>query len=283
MTAHAETRLAAKRSARAQTALRYAVLSVVCLLFLAPFFWMVSTSLKGDAEIFTFPPVWIPHPVVTANYPRALAAFPFLRYTANTLFLCGMCMIGVLFSCSLPAYGFSRLQWKGRDVLFVAMLATLMLPGQATMLPVFLLFRWLHWTGTFKPLFVPAFFGNAFSIFLLRQFFLTIPRELQDAARMDGCSELGTMARIILPLARPALATVALFTFMGTWTDYLGPLIYLHDENQYTLALGLQAFLGRHGADWSALMAAATAVTIPPVILFLFAQKTFIEGVALTG
>ena len=268
---------------RADTAVRYLFLSVVCLAFLAPFFWMVSTSLKGDQQIFTFPPVWVPEPAHWDNYPRALQAFPFVRYTANTLFLCVMCIFGVVFSCSLPAYGFSRLEWKGRDALFVVMLATIMLPAQATMLPVFLLFRKLHWTGTFLPLFVPSFFGGAFGIFLLRQFFLTIPKELSDAARIDGCNEASTLTRIILPLSKPALATVALFTFMGTWTDYLGPLIYLHDERQYTLALGLQSFLGRHGADWSALMAAATAVTLPPVIVFLFAQKTFIEGVTVTG
>jgi len=272
---------ATKRNA--VTVVRYGLLLAMSAVFLAPFFWMLSTSLKTDVQVFTFPPVWVPEPVAWANYPRALQAFPFPRYTMNTLFLCAMTVTGVLFSCSLPAYGFSRIEWKGRDVLFVVMLATLMLPAQATMLPVFLLFRWLGWTGTFKPLFVPAFFGSAFSIFLLRQFFMTIPRELSDAARIDGCSELRILARVILPLAKPALATVALFTFMGTWTDYLGPLVYLHDERQYTLALGLQAFMGRYGADWSALMAAATAVTIPPVVLFLFAQKTFIEGVALTG
>lgn len=263
--------------------MRYAFLTVVCLVFLAPFFWMVSTSLKADAQIFTFPPVWVPEPARWENYPRALQAFPFIRYTGNTLFLCVMCIVGVVASCSLPAYGFSRLEWKGRDALFVVMLATVMLPAQATMLPVFLLFRKLHWTGTFFPLFVPSFFGGAFGIFLLRQFFLTIPKELSDAARMDGCTEIGILARVIMPLSKPALATIALFTFMGTWTDYLGPLIYLHDERQYTLALGLQSFLGRNGADWSALMAAATAVTIPPVIVFLFAQKTFIEGVTVTG
>ena len=264
-------------------AARYAFLSAVCLAFLGPFFWMISTSLKSDAQTFSFPPIWFPTPPVWSNYSRATQAFPFLRYTANTLFLCVSTMIGVVLSCSLPAYGFARLEWKGRDVLFIVMLATLMLPGQATMLPVFLIFRWLHWIGTFKPLIVPSFFGSAFSIFLLRQFFLTIPKELSDAARIDGCSELGILVRVILPLARPALATVALFSFMGTWTDSLGPLVYLHDERQYTLALGLTAFLGRHGADWSALMAAATLVTIPPVLLFLFAQKTFIEGVAVTG
>lgn len=266
-----------------EPAARYVFLGVVCLVFLAPFFWMVSTSLKANAQIFSSPPVWWPEPAQWGNYPRALQAFPFIRYTANTLFLCVMCILGVVFSCSLPAYGFSRLEWKGRDALFVVMLATVMLPAQATMLPVFLLFRKLHWTGTFLPLFVPSFFGGAFGIFLLRQFFLTIPKELSDAARIDGCGEAGILARVILPLSKPALATVALFTFMGTWTDYLGPLIYLHDERQYTLALGLQSFLGRHGADWSALMAAATAVTLPPVIVFLFAQRTFIEGVTVTG
>lgn len=266
-----------------ELAVRYVFLGMVCLVFLAPFFWMVSTSLKADAQIFSFPPVWIPEPARWENYPRALQAFPFIRYTANTLFLCVMCITGVVLSCSLPAYGFSRLEWKGRDGLFVVMLATVMLPAQATMLPVFLLFRKLHWTGTFLPLFVPSFFGGAFGIFLLRQFFLTIPKELSDAARMDGCTEVGILSRVIMPLSKPALATIALFTFMGTWTDYLGPLIYLHDERQYTLALGLQSFLGRNGADWSALMAAATAVTIPPVIVFLFAQKTFIEGVTVTG
>jgi multiple sugar transport system permease protein len=262
---------------------RYAFLVLVCLVFLGPFFWMLSTSLKSDQQIFSYPPVWWPDPIRWDNYPRALQAFPFLRYTANTLFLCFTTMTGVVISCALPAYGFARLDWKGRDVLFVVMLATLMLPGQATMLPVFLLFRWLHWTGTYKPLIVPAFFGGAFSIFLLRQFFLTIPRELSDAARIDGCNEVGILGRIIVPLARPALATVALFTFMGAWTDYLGPLVYLHDERQFTLALGLTAFLGKHGADWSALMAAATAVTIPPVLMFLFAQRMFIQGIAVTG
>jgi multiple sugar transport system permease protein len=263
--------------------LRYLLLAIVSLVFLAPFAWMLSTSLKPDADIFRSPPVWFPQHPRWENYPRALTAFPFLRYTFNTLVICALTVTGAVLSAALPAYGFSRIEWKGRDVLFVLMLATVMLPGQATMIPVFLIFRKLHWTGTILPLVVPSFFGSAFSIFLLRQFFLMTPRELGDAARIDGCGEMGILARIIVPLARPALATVALFTFMGAWTDYMGPLVYLHDERQYTLALGLQAFLGRYGADWSALMAAATAVTIPPVVLFLFTQKTFIEGIAVTG
>jgi multiple sugar transport system permease protein len=258
-------------------------LALLAAMFLLPFLWMVSTSLKAEPQVFTLPPQWIPKPARWGNYPVALSSFPFLRYTLNTLFICAMNVIGTVFSCSLVAYGFSRIRWRGRNALFILMLATIMLPAQATMLPVFLLFRWLHWIGTFKPLTVPSFFGSAFYIFLLRQFFLTLPAELSDAARIDGCSEIEIFWRIVLPLARPALATVALFTFIGSWLDYLGPLIYLHDESQYTLALGLQAFLGRHGAEWNLLMAASTVVTLPLIVVFFFAQRTFIEGIALTG
>jgi multiple sugar transport system permease protein len=259
------------------------VLLALAFVFLLPFLWMLSTSLKPDPQMFLIPPKWIPHPIRWVNYPVALSSFPFLRYTANTLFICVMNVAGTVFSCALVAYGFSRLRWPGRDTVFLVMLATLMLPAQATMLPVFLLFRWLHWIGTFKPLIVPAWFGSAFYIFLLRQFFLTLPMELSDAARIDGCSELGIFWRIIVPLSRPALATVALFTFIGNWLDFLGPLVYLHDDSQYTLALGLSAFLGRHGAEWNLLMAASTVVTLPLLVVFFLAQKTFIQGITLTG
>ncbi|HEV2474514.1 MAG TPA: carbohydrate ABC transporter permease, partial [Chthonomonadales bacterium] len=158
-----------------------------------------------------------------------------------------------------------------------------MLPPQVTMLPVFRIFRWLHWTGTILPLVVPSFFGSAFYIFLLRQFFLTIPQELSDAARIDGCGELGILARILTPISMPAVATIALLSFTGAWMDFTGPLIYLHDERTYTLAVGLLAFLGRHSTDWSLLMAAATVMTLPMLLLFFFAQRTYIQGIALTG
>ena len=217
------------------------------------------------------------------NYPRALRTFPFLLYTRNTLFIAISVVIGTLLSASIVAYGFSRVQWPGRDVVFVLVLATMMLPDQALVLPRFIMFRHMGWIGTFKPLIVPAFFSTAFDVFLLRQFFRTIPGELSDAARIDGCSELGILWRIIVPLSKPALATVALLTFIWAWLDFMGPLVYLNDENMYTLALGLAAFLGRHGADWSGLMAAGTVVVAPIIVIFFFAQRTFIRGIALTG
>jgi multiple sugar transport system permease protein len=217
------------------------------------------------------------------NYPRALKTFPFLLYTCNTLFIAVSVVIGTLLSASLVAYGFSRVQWRGRNAMFVLVLATMMLPDQALVLPRFIMFRHMGWIGTFKPLIVPAFFGTAFDIFLLRQFFLTLPGELSDAARIDGCSELGILWRIIVPLSKPALATVALLTFIWAWLDFMGPLVYLNDERMYTLALGLAAFLGRHGADWSGLMAAGTVVIAPIIVIFFFAQRTFIRGIALTG
>ena len=268
---------------RAHAYLGHAVLIALGLLFLAPFAFMISTSLKEEKQVFSETIQWIPTPAVWANYPTALASFPFWVYLKNTLIICAGTVIGTLLSAALPAYGFSRLRWRGRDALFLLMIATIMLPAQVTQLPIFLIFRALGWTGTFLPLIVPAFFGNAFSIFLLRQFFLTIPQELSDAARIDGCSEWGIFWRILLPLSRPALATVALFAFMGAWTDFQGPLIYVHDESQYTLAIGLSSFLGRHGGQWNLLMAASAVVTLPLIVAFFFAQRTFIQGISVTG
>jgi multiple sugar transport system permease protein len=261
----------------------YTALVFLTFLFTAPFLWMISTSLKPDQQVFSDTVQWIPRPAVWSHYPEALSSFPFLLYLRNTLFICFMTTVGTVLSSALPAYGFSRLQWKGRNTLFVLLLMTIMLPAQVTLFSVFLIFRWFGWTGTFLPLIIPPFFGSAFSIFLLRQFFMTIPQEISDAARIDGCSELVILTRIIAPMAKPALATVALFAFTGAWMDFMGPLIYLHDERSYTLAIGLQAFLGRHGSEWSLLMAAATVMTVPMVVIFFFAQRTFIQGIALTG
>lgn len=259
------------------------VLIGVGISFLLPFYWLISTSLKSDTQLFQIPPVWIPSPAQWSNYPIALSYIPFLTYLKNTLVICFFSVLGTVISCSLVGYSFSRISWQGRNILFIILLSTLMLPFQVTMIPVLIIFKTLGWVGTFKPLIVPSFFGSAFFIFLLRQFFMTIPYELSDAAKIDGCSEFGIYSRIILPLAKPALATVMLFTFIGAWNDFLGPLIYLSQESQYTLSLGLQAFISQHGAEWSLLMAASTIMIMPIVVLFFFTQKTFIQGIALTG
>jgi multiple sugar transport system permease protein len=217
------------------------------------------------------------------NYPRALTYIPFFLYVKNTLVLATLAVIGTILSCSMVAYSFSRIRWPGRDICFFILLATMMLPGQVTMIPVFMIFKWLGWVGSIKPLVVPAFMGSAFFIFLLRQFFISIPHELSDAGKIDGCSEFAIYWRLVLPLSKPALATVGLFTFMGSWNDFMGPLLYLNDETKYTLSLGLQQFVSQHGAEWSMLMAASTVMTVPIIILYFFAQRTFIQGITLTG
>ncbi|MEW6227877.1 MAG: carbohydrate ABC transporter permease [Bacillota bacterium] len=261
----------------------YATLTAGGMFFLLPFAWMLSTSLKPIEQIFVFPPVWLPRPVLWSNYVEAVTVIPFFRYLFNTLYISVISIIGYVLSSAVVAYGFSRIKWPGRDILFVIMLGTMLLPSQVTMVPVFVIFKTLGWIGSFKPLTVPAFFGSPFSIFLLRQFFQTLPMELSDAARVDGCSELGIFTRVMIPLLKPALATVTLFIFIWTWTDFLNPLIYLSDQRMYTLSLGLQQFQTEHGVEWSSLMAASTLVTLPIIALFFVAQKTFIQGIATTG
>ncbi len=272
------------RSARrGRVVATHAALIALSVVSLLPFAWMVATSLKTDSQVHAYPPVWLPSPLLWANYPKAIHYIPFLHYMANTLFVCFFTVLGTLVSCSLVAYSFAKIRWPGRDALFVLVLATLMLPGQVTMIPVFVIFRWLGWIGSYKPLIVPHFFGSAFFIFLLRQFFLTIPQELSDAAKVDGAGELSIYRKVILPLSKPALITVGLFTFIGAWNDFLGPLLYLNDDSKYTLSLGLQQFVGQHGQEWQLLMAAATVMVLPIIILFLTAQKSFVKGIALTG
>ncbi|HXQ81242.1 MAG TPA: carbohydrate ABC transporter permease [Opitutaceae bacterium] len=220
------------------------------------------------------------------NFPgaiRAMRRFP--RYLANTLVLCVLNVVGTVLSSALVAYGFSRLEWRLRDPLFGLLLATMMIPFPVVMVPLYGLFRWLGWIGTLKPLWVGSFCSSAFNVFLLRQFFRTIPRDLSEAARIDGCGEFRIFWQIILPLCRPALVVVALFTFMGTWNDFLGPLIYLTDERDFTLALGLRVMqtTGSGGIEWNYMMAASTLVILPVIALFFVAQRSFIEGIALTG
>lgn len=269
----------------------HAVLILLCLPALLPMLWMVSTSLKSDAQIF--PPDGasaaatvknlLPHPVMWSNYPAALSTIPFAAYLRNTLFLCAVTVFGAVLSSAIVAYGFARLEFRGKGALFLLMISTMALPGQVTMVPVFALFRWLGWYGSYLPLTVPAFFGSPFYIFLLTQFYRTLPEDMAEAARIDGASEWRIFWNVMTPLSKPALATCALFQFLGTWNDFFGPLLYVNDSSKYTLAYGLQQFLGVHGSEWAKLMAASTLFTLPIVILFFCAQRVFIQGIATTG
>src|SRR5579862_2870210 len=252
---------------------------------------MLSTSLKPVPETMTNPPRWIPSHLVWQNYPDAinfgkadLGYSPFVVYARNTVIVTVLSVFGAVLSNSIVAYSFARLKWPGRDWFFGVTLATMMVPFPVLMVPTFALFKWLGWVGTFRPLWVPTFFASAFSIFLLRQFFRTIPMELSEAAKIDGCSEFRIFTDVIVPLARPALMVVALFTFMASWNDFLGPLIYLVDQNTFTLSLGLSAYQTQHGGTpWNLLMAASCLVILPVVVVFFFAQKVFIQGIATSG
>lgn len=264
----------------------YALMIFLGLIFAGPLLWMLSTSLKTDPQVYTVPPVWIPNPARWLNYPEALSSRPFGLYTYNTLRYALLAVAGALFSNTLVAYGFSRVRWPGRDIFFILCLSTMMIPFQVRMIPLYITFKNLHWLNTYLPLVVPTFFGvNAYYTFLLRQFFLTIPEELSDAARVDGSSELGILLRIILPLAKPALAVIALLQFMFAWDNYIGPLIYLNEEGLYPIALGLQQFrtMFQEELMWPYMMAASTAAIAPVVLLFFFVQRTFVEGISITG
>ncbi len=261
----------------------YAALTLLAGCFAVPFIWMLSSSLKDTGQIFQFPPTIFPNPIVWGNYEKAVNFIPFLRYLGNTLIICSGAIIGNVLSASLVAYSLGVLRWNGRDHLFKVLIASMLLPPQVTMVPVFVIFRSLGMIDTYWPLILPSFFGAPFFIFLLRQFFLGIPQELTEAARIDGCSEFGIYWRVVVPLSVPALATVVLFSFIWTWTDFLTPLIYLQDQNKFTLSLGLQQFQESHSAEWGMLMAAATLITLPIIALFFAAQKTFIEGIVTTG
>jgi multiple sugar transport system permease protein len=244
---------------------------------------MVSSSLKPEYQVLQYPPRWLPDPIRWANYAEALTYVPFGRYTLNTLFIASMTIFGHLLSCTVVAYAFARLRAPGKEFLFLVLLATLMLPYPVTMIPIYIGFETVGWVNSFLPLIVPTFFGSAFYIFLMRQFFLTLPLELEDAARVDGANTLQIIWHVILPISKPALATVAIFTFQASWNDFLGPLIYLHDQTKYTVSLGLSFFRSSYDVQWAYLMAASLVTMLPVIILFFFAQRLFIEGITLTG
>lgn len=272
-----------KRQFPAHLVRAHLVLALVGILFLFPFYWLVSTALKPDTQIFAMPPVLVPHPLVWENFPHALTDIPFFLFALNSLKICVCSVIGTVLASSLVAYSLAKIKWPGRKWIFGSLVATMILPAQVTMIPTFMIFKWLGWIGTMLPLTVPPFLGGAFSIFLLRQFFMTIPNELSDAARIDGCGELAIYWRIVMPLAKTGLVTVGLFAFIGSWNDFLGPLLYLNDDRSYTLSIGLQKFVSQHGAEWGKLMAASSLMALPIIVIFFLAQRVFISGVVLTG
>ena len=262
----------------------WVVLVVGAVLMMLPLLWMVSSSFKLQQRVFQMPPQLIPNPFRPQNYVEALTYKPFHIYFRNTAFLVLMHEIAVLWAASFCAYGFARMRFAGRDLWFGVVLATMMVPYVVMLVPNFVIFSRLHWIDTFLPLIVPPFFGGgAFYIFLLRQFFRTIPEELADAARIDGCNEFMIYARIMMPLAKPALTTVAIFTFIGAWNDFMGPLLYLNSPERFTVSIGLSAFRSVLNTRWDLLMAASTATTLPIIIVFFMAQRYFVQGVVMTG
>ena len=253
------------------------------ILLLIPLAWLVSTSLKPRGQLFLTPPKWIPNPILWGNYKKALTILPFHIFLKNTLIITFSVTFGTVLSSSIVAFGFARLRAPLRNFFFIVLLSTLMIPFQVVMIPRFILFKYLNWIDTFAPIIVPNFFAGAWNVFLLRQFYLTIPLEYDDAARIDGCSSWGIYWRIILPLAKPALVAIGVYSIMWQWNDFLEPLIYLNSQRKFTLQLGLRIFQGMHFTDWSLMMAATTVVLLPCLILFFFTQRYFMKGIVVSG
>jgi multiple sugar transport system permease protein len=289
MSAAAAPRMRATRSQRRVWTVRLTrvapmvALIVLAIVYLTPFIWMISTSFKTIAQSLASPPVLIPNPIVIKPFTDALAKMNYPLAFRNTLIYAVPAVIGTVVSCSLVAYGFALVQWRGRNAVFLIVLATMMLPSQVTLIPLYVIYAKLGWINTYLPLLVPTFLGSPFFIFLLRQFFLGMPKELIDAARLDGASELRILATIVAPLSAPALITVGILTFIDKWNDFYGPLIYLQKPELQPLSLAVQVFQTQHGTDWPLLMAASVLVAAPLVALYFVAQRKFIEGITLTG
>ncbi|WP_274651963.1 carbohydrate ABC transporter permease [Paenibacillus humicola] len=266
-----------------ETFVLYVVLLALAACFIVPFFWLLSESLKSPSELFEVPTRWWPKTIMWSNYADMFNSFPFFLYLKNTIIILIPNIVGAVISNTLIAYGFARLDWKYRDNVFMIVLITMILPYQVTMIPLFIMFHHLHWIGTFLPLIVPSFFGNPFFIFLLRQFLLGIPKELSYSAKIDGANEFQIYARIIMPLAKPVISTVVIFAFLGTWNDFIGPLIFLSDNKLYTLSLGAQSIMGTYDPKWNILMALGVTMTVPVLVIFFLLQKYFIQGVAMSG
>ncbi|MGF1947228.1 carbohydrate ABC transporter permease [Enterococcus gallinarum] len=261
----------------------YLVMTVIGIVLIIPLLWMVFTSLKPMEEIVRYPPTFFPEEINFSNYLDTINAFPFWQYATNTLFITVLVVFGNVLSNSFIAYGFAKLDFPGKNLIFSLVLSTMMIPGFVTMIPQYVLFSKIGWVGTYLPLIIPSFFGNAFNIFLMRQFYLSINNELIEAAKMDGANHLYIWSHLMIPLTKPALITIAINSFNGAWNDFLGPLLYIQNQEKYTLQIGLQVFQNQSTTQWNYLMAGATLVLLPTILLFFFAQRYFIEGMDLTG
>ncbi len=259
----------------------FLIVGTLCMVI--PMLWLISTSLKAEGSIFTYPPQWIPQPIMWDNYVKVFLVEPFALYLGNSLIYAALSTVGQLLTCSMAAYAFARLRFPGRHVIFVALLVTLMIPSQVTVIPTFVIMKYLGWIDSIRPLIIPNWAGGAFGTFLLRQFFLSIPADLMDAAKIDGSNYYGIYARIFMPLAGPALATLGVFTFMWTWNDLFGPLIYLNSPSKYTVSIGLAFFQSVHYSEWSLLMAGSMISVVPILVLYMAAQKYFVQGIATSG
>ena len=261
----------------------YTILILFAIVFLIPFYWMFATALKGNDQLFQIPPAWVPNPAVWGNFAQVFREVPFDKFLINSTVLVFWNVIGQVLSCTLVAYGFARLRFPGRNILFFILLATLMIPRQVTLVPQFILFAKLGWVNTYLPLILPAFGGSPFLIFLMRQYMMTIPLDLDAAATIDGANRLQILRHVIAPISMPAIVLVAVFTFTDVWNDFMGPLIYLNDPDKFTVTLGLSFFQGAKETSWDLLMAGALMAMIPPMILFFIAQKRLLGGLAAAG
>ena len=279
---------APRRGLTAKTRAKWTTLAILtagAIVIMIPFFWMITTALKAQGNLYLYPPQWIPDPVQWSNFREVWDAVPFATFAKNTAVIVGLVMLGTILSCSFSAYGFARLRAPGRDLIFMLVLATMMLPSAVTLVPTYIAFNKLGWINSILPLVVPAFFGVPFYIFLLRQFYLSIPKEIEESGRIDGAGPFRIWWDLMLPLTKPAIATVAVFTFFATYNDFFGPLIYLNDESKQTIAVGLSYFTGSRnvGPQMHLLMAMTLMATIPSLIVFIFAQRYFVQSIVTTG
>lgn len=261
----------------------YICLSIISAIFIFPFIWLISTSFKEFSEASSLSLDLIPKKIVWQNYVDIFERAPFGRYLVNTLFLAVINVVGQLLTCSLVAYSLSHIDWKGKKILFPIIMASILLPFQVTMIPLYIIYNKLKMVGTYLPLILPSFFAAPIYVFLMRQFFLTLPSSLVQAARIDGASHLRVYSTVVVPLSKPVFMAITVFTFLNTWSDFMGPLIYLNKPELYTVSIGLKSYIGEHNTEWNYVMAASAVATVPIVILFFFAQKQFIEGISMTG